>query len=226
VSTSPEEVFVATVARHFPGAYVAGNSVDAGFVELGCRIGVVEPFGGMQRAQLLFDVTSSSLGGTVQLSMNSYGPTLTQAIVDGACGWTCSFGPVLRAAFSGDRNVDDVPGFGIAQRGRTFHVYVDAFDHILYGSPAGGEQPAEARARFAVLPWFAFHVLGSGAITLDPVRPQLLAMFVGETPARRVVEAKLDGVVQLGFDHLVVAAPPPALPQIAALRELAIVVPD
>jgi hypothetical protein len=140
--------------------------------------------------------------------MTSYGPTLAEAIVAGACGWACSFGPVLRAALSDDV-VDGVASFAVLQHGEPFRVYVDAYDHSLHFGPTGGEQPAAARARLAAEPWFAFHVIGRGTIAFDGERPQLLAIFVGEVPDRRVVEVKLDGALQPGFDDLVAAAPPP-----------------
>lgn len=225
MTTDPETLLVTTIARHFPEARIANHVVDLGFVQLGCRLGKVGPFGSIQSAQLLFDVSGGELAGEVQLSMNGYGPTLPEAIVGGACGWACSFGPVLRAALSDDV-VDRVASFVLLHRGTPFRVYVDAFDHVLQFAPAGCEDTATARERFAASPWFAFHVLGTGAVALSAERPQLLSIFIGELPDRRIVEVKLDGVVQPGFDSLATRAPPAPADQMVALRELAIVVPD
>lgn len=221
----PETLLVTTVARHFPEAKVAGNVVDVGFVQLACKLGVVQPFGGMHSAQLLFDVTGDELGGPVQLSMTSYGSSVAEAIVSGACGWTCSFGPVLRAGLS-DEAVENVDRFVVMQNGVPFRVYVDGYDHVLHFEPTGGESAASARDRLAGGVRLAFQALGTGAIALDPDRPQLLGIFVGELPGRRVVEVKLDGVVQGNFDGLVARAQAAPVKQMVALREVSIVVPD
>lgn len=223
--TDPETLLVTTVARHFPEARIADHVVDLGFVQLGCRLGEVRPFNGVPSAQLLFDVAGGELDGVTQLSMTSYGPTLAEAIVCGACGWACSFGPVLRAALSDDV-VDNVASFLVMQRGTVFRVYVDAFDHVLHFAPAGCEDTATARERFAAAPWFAFHVLGRGTVELSDDRPQLLGIFVGERLDRRIVEVKLDGALQRGFEDLVAAAPPAPASQMVALREVAVIVPD
>ncbi|MEO8700053.1 MAG: hypothetical protein ABI867_08410 [Kofleriaceae bacterium] len=225
MTTDPETLLVTTIARHFPDARIANHVVDVGFVQLGCRLGALRPFSGMQSAQLLFDVAGSELGGAIQLSMTGYGPTLAEAIVGGACGWACSFGPVLRAALS-DEVVDGVASFALMQRGTPFRVYVDAFDHVLHFAPGGCEDTATARERFAAAPWFAFHVLGGGTVELAADRPQLLSIFVGELPDRRIVEVKLDGALQSGFADLVAAAPPAPASQMVALREIAVIVPD
>jgi hypothetical protein len=224
VTTDPETLLVTTIARHFPAARITNNVVDLGFVQLGCRLGALRPLGRMQSAQLLFDVAGGELGGVIQLSMTGYGPTLAEAIVGGACGWACSFGPVLRAALSHEV-VDNVASFAVMQRGTPFRVYVDAFDHVLHFAPAGCEDTATARERFAAAPWFAFHVLGRGTIELSADRPQLLGVFVGEMPDRRIVEVKLDGALQPGFDDLVGGAPPAPASQMVALREVAVIVP-
>lgn len=220
-----DAMLVATIARHFPEVRVTNNVVDIGFVRLGCRVGTVRPFSGMQSAQLLFEIAGGELGTTTQISMTSFGPTLREAIIKGACGWACSFGPVLRAALS-DEVVDSVASFMVMQRGTPFRVYVDAFDHLLHCAPTGCEDVAIARARFAASPWFAFHALGTGAIELSPDRPQLLSIFVGETPAQRIVEVKLDGVLQGGLEAHIAAAPPAPASQMVALREVAVIVPD
>lgn len=225
MTTDPETLLVTTVARHFAEAQVSNHVVDLGFAQLGCKLGVVSPFGRMQSAQLLFDISGGGLAGVTQVSMTGYGRTLEEAVATGACGWTCSFGPVLRAALSDDV-VDGVPGFTVMQRGSPFRVYVDCFDHVLHFAPVGCEATEDARARFSAAPWFAFHVLGRGTVELSADRPQLLTVFTGELPDRRIVEVKLDGVVQSGFDDLISGAPPPPANQMVALREVAIIVPD
>lgn len=221
----PEEMLAAIVARHFDEPSVAKNVVDLGFVRIACHVGQLRPFAKMHSAQLLFDVSAPELAATTQFSMTSYGPSLAEALAHGACGWTCSFGPVLRAGLSDDV-VDGVASFEVEHAGARFRVYVDAYDHVLHFASEGGEDTAAARTRFAAAPWLAHHVLARGTVALSRERPQLLGVFVGESPDRRIVEVKLDGAVQPGFDDLVAAVPPARIKQMVALRELAVVVPD
>src|SRR5262249_42800896 len=122
--------------------------------------------------------------------------------------------------------VDGVASFPVTQRGAPFRVYVDAFDHVLHFATTGCEDTATARARFAAAPWFASHALGRGTIELSVDRPQLLSVFIGELPARGMVEVKRDGRLRPGFDDLVGAAPPPPASQMVALREVAVIVPE
>ncbi len=225
MTADPQTLLLTTVARHFADAEISKHVVDVGFARIGCALGAVSPFGRMHSAQLLFDISGGGLAGVTQVSMTGYGATLAEAVVSGACGWTCSFGPVLRAALSDDV-VDGVPSFVVLQRGEPFRVYVDCFDHVLHFAPVGCEATETARERFSAAPWFAFHVLGRGTIELAAERPQLLSVFVGELPDRRIVEVKLDGTPQSGFENLIVDAPPPPADQMVALREVAIVVPD
>jgi len=221
----PETLFATTVARHFPDAQIAHNVVDVGFARIGCRLGTMRPFAGMQSAQLLFQLTSDELRGPIELSLNAVGPTLEQAIVSGACGWTCSFGPVLRAGLSDDA-VEDVDAFIVMQNGQPYRVNVGAYDYVLHFQPTGGESTETARERLAPGPCLAFQVLGRGTIALDPGGPQLLGVFVGELPDKRIVEVKLDGELQAGFDDLVALGGPAPATQMVAMREIAIVVPD
>jgi hypothetical protein len=220
-----EDLLVETVARHFEDVKIDGTTVDLGFMRITCRLGTVRPWSGSYAVQLLFDVDGGGLRGPIELSTTGYGATREAALVGAACGWSCSFGPVFRAALSDDV-VDGVASFELIQNGVPYRVYVDAYDYVLYFSEAGGEQPAEARKRFALPPWLAFHVLGSGGIELDGARTQVLSIYVGELPDRRIVEIGFDGVKQGGFDELVAAAPKAAAPQMVSLREVAIVVPD
>jgi hypothetical protein len=178
----------------------------------------------MQAAQLLFEVESDELRAPTELTITGYGETLPEAIVGGACGWTCSFGPVFRAALSDDA-VDGVASFEVGQRGDAYRVYVDAFDYVLHFSPDGGEQPADARARLGAQPWLAFHALGSGKIELAGERAQLLSLFVGDLPDRRIVEIHLDAK-PLDFGDLFGDAPYAKTTQMVGLREVAIIVPD
>ncbi|HEY3805347.1 MAG TPA: hypothetical protein VGL61_22220 [Kofleriaceae bacterium] len=221
---SPEALLVQTIARHFPGATVRDNVVDLGFVQLGCRLGAVRPALGMHATQLLFDVAGDELRGAIELSVTGYAPTVAEAIAGAACGWACSFGPVFYAALSDDV-VDSVARFDIVAGDASYRVYVDAYDYVLHFSPNGGEQPADARVRLDADPWLARRVLDRGTIALE-ARPQVLSIFVGELPGRRIVEMGLDGVLVQGFDDLVASAPDAKTPQMVGLRELAIIVPD
>lgn len=69
-------------------------------------------------------------------------------------------------------------------------------------------------------------MLGRGTVELSADRPRLLSIFVGELPDQRIVEVKLDGTPQPGFDELVAAVPQAPASQMVALREVAVIVPD
>jgi hypothetical protein len=221
-----DEVLVSTMARHFPEATIEDQTLNLasdGF-QITCRTGAVRPAFGVQSAQLLFAVEGGGLRGPIEVSMTHYGPTAETAVIEGACAWADSFGPVLRAGLADAAT--EAATFMVVQRGRRFRVYVDAFDKVLHFAPSGCEDTATARARFGLGPWLAFHVLGSGDLELAMDRPQLLSVFVGELAGKRIVEVKLDGVAYAGFDDLVTPAPPAPAKQMAALRELAVIVPD
>ena len=222
------ELLVATIARHFPDAKVTGTTIDVGFggVTIGCRLGKVAQQMGVTAAQLVFDLDGEELRGPIELAMNGYAPSPHDAIIEGGCLWACSFGPVLRAALS-DEVHDEVAWFEANAGAASYRCYIDAFDRVLHFAPSGCEEVAAARVRLGGEPWLATGVFDIGGLPLAGDRTQILSVFVGELPDRRIVEVRLDGIIVPGFDDLVADADPqPGAPQMSLLRELVAVVPD
>jgi len=214
------EHLVTTVARHFKQATVRATTVDLGFADLRirCGIGAQRPWSGIETVQLLFAIEGGALRAPVELSMTGYAQSREDAVVEGGCGWTCTVGPVLRAAFAGGA-VDKIGRFDVGSR----QLFVDNFDRVLYFSPDGGEDTATARQRVGAMPYLAPRVLAG--LETPPDRPSVVSVFVGEMPGRTLVEVKLDGVACGGFEHLVEGVAVPPLPQMALLREVGIVIP-
>lgn len=228
MSNEEDALLVLTIARHFEGATVEDQTVllDPHGVRIGCKIGTVKPAFGAQSVQLLFTIDGNGLRGPVEVTTTHYGTTAREAVIAGACAWACSFGPLLLAGLCGEETDEPVGRFVLAQRGRSMRVYVSDLDKVLHFAANGCEDTDAARSRFGLAPSMAFHVLGSGALELATDRPQLLSVFVGELKEKRILEVKLDGVAFDGFDALLAKVPPAPAPELVALRELAVIVPD
>lgn len=220
-----------TVARHFPEARTRDEpcEIDLGFgdLTLACKVNAVHHYGALQSASLFFHLRGGRLGATpVFASVSGYGESLRAAIITGACNWTCTFGPVLRAGLAGE-SLPDVPSFEVSIDGQRFRVLVDGLDRglSLDGTDVTHRLLA-ARARFAPDSWLARVVLESDRFpVLATDRPTVLSVFVSDTAADRTVEVKVDGCDWLGmaaaFEH--VAPEPPGTG--VMMRELAVVVP-
>jgi len=112
------ELLTSTVARHFPNARVEDDQVELGFgdVRIGCQIGKTAGGGELHSAALYFHLQSDKLSrSTVFASISGYGASAEAAIIEGACHWCCSFGPVLQASLGSDPpavdhvDLDEVP---------------------------------------------------------------------------------------------------------------------
>lgn len=223
----PDVLLVSTIARHFPDARVEDAVVDVGFggLKIGCRLGAAYAFAGIESVQMLFTLEGAGLRGPIEMMMSGYGESRERAVVEGACQWACSFGPVLRAALS-DEVHRDVTSFEIADGDRELRGYVDKMDHVLHFAASGCEDTITARARLGASPYLASRVLEREDLVLPADRVSVLYIFVGELPDRRIIEVKLDGVAQAGFEDLLAEVPAAPAPQMVALRELCVIVPD
>jgi hypothetical protein len=221
-----DELLVATIARHFPAATIDQRTVTPGLsgLTIECRLGEVRPTLGVSCVPLIFTLDGAGLRGPIELMMASYGATPQRAVLEGACAWACTFGAVLRAAFSGDV-ADEVTDVVIETPHGELSGYVTQLDQVLHLTDDGGESPEAARVRLGVEPWLAALALQSGSLPVAGDRVQLLSVFVGDLPDKRIVEVKLDGVPYRGFEGLL-GEEPAATPQLVLLRELCVVVPS
>lgn len=212
------------VAGHFPAGRVRGDDIELGFGELHLRCWVAElqlSAPQLKAASLRFEISGGPLGAPVLATITGYGPTVEEAVVTGACNWTCMFGPVLRAGLAGEprrvRHFDT----------RGFRVFIERFDRTgSIGDPAIRPHLAGARARFAPRRWLAREILDAGRLPpLDASRPTVLSVFLGDVPDCRIVEVKVNGEDQPDMADLFAGVAPDRASTMIMLRELAVLVP-
>ncbi len=172
--------------------------------------------------QLLLDLEAGGLHRAVKLAMTGYEEDERRAVIEGACQWACSFGPVLRAAFTGEQT-GTVSPFVVMQRSHEFAGWIDRFDRVLQFSECG-ENTTAPRQRLQGSPFLALHVITHDAFPVLPRdRPSVLSVVVTELEAKRIVEVKLDGERAEGFDDLVALSSPQPHRAMIVLRELAVI---
>lgn len=164
-------------------------------------------------------------------SMSGYGPSPQAAAVEGACAWTCSFVPVLRAALTG------APGEPTLHEeveidGVRYRLVSNSLGRSSGGPGPDGRDPSLVMAeRFGVAAGgrrggsLSAVVARSGTLpTLSTSRPTLLSTFAFDFQDR-TIEVKVDGAdwpaAHRAFDHV----PPPDGSGFALLRELAVLAP-
>lgn len=227
---TPDALLCEVIAGHFPDAKIhEHHQVELGFGDLGiaCRVDSVRKIGTTHCASLFFRLRGGRLGPIpVFASVSGYGPSAMEAIVTGACNWTCIFGPVLRAALA-DEAQPEVGRFEIAIDGQRFRVFLAGLDRAF---SLDGRDPSDrvaaARSRFAPDSWLTRVVIESGRLPLLAAdRPTVLSVFISDTGDDRVVEVKVDGCdwpdMARAFEH---AAHEPEGTGVF-LRELAVAVP-
>jgi hypothetical protein len=218
-----------TVARHFPDARIDGETIHLGFgdVQMSCRVDNAFEKGRIWIAALFFHVRSGRVGGApVFASVSGYAASAEAAIIEGACQWTCAFGPVLRSGLAGE-DISDVPRFEVVVDEQRFRVFVDAFDRALLFEPGDAtERIAAARARFCPESWLVRAVLESGrAPLLHSEKPTVVSVFVADGRDSRTVEVKVNGCDWRGMEPIFEAVAQERPGAFAMLRELAVVVP-
>jgi hypothetical protein len=224
--TPAQARLLATIARPFPGATIEDHEVALGFddLRLGCQLGTARLFAGaIETAQLSLVLRGGSFGAPLAMTTTGYGETPAAALDDAATAWASCLATVLRAALV-PGHAADAARLEVVQRGTPFTTSVAAFDRVLHLASTG-ETAEAARARLAG-GWLTRKILDHRTCPAFPVdRPSVLAVFVAEMGARRIVEVTLDGADCAGFDTLVDRTPLGKFQQLALLRELAIVVP-
>jgi len=229
--TGPSDVALAeTIARHFDGSRVEGGVAHIGLdgVSVECSVGEVIPFGSGVAASLFLRISGGQFGThPIFASISGYGPSEQVAVVEGGCLWSCSFGPVLRAALIGGEE-PEVDEFVATLDDRRFRVVVSGLDRLL-GSTSN-EPPDEliAAARNAVAGgarWLTRLVLEAGTLPVLVSDATIVSVFVMETPRARTVEIKINGR-DWPASHGVLTAPSAQQgATMAMLRELAVLVP-
>ena len=228
VSDAYTSLLAKTIARHFDGARVDGATVEVGFGDLSiaCEVDSVRSLGELQSATLFLRLQGGRLGeAPVFASISGYQATAEAAVIEGACLWACSFGPVLRAALADTREAE-VTELDAVLDGTPVRVFVDKLDRVMMvsgGAPTAAHDD-DARDRFGASPWLCQRVIESGTLPALPAdRATVLSVFVADGPGLRTVEVKVNGEDwrTTMFDR---AAPAPE-GAIVLLRELAVVVP-
>jgi len=216
-----DTLFRETVVAHVPGAQVHDGVVDLGIagLHMRCHVNGVKAYGSLNVASLFFLLWGGPLGSSpVFASVAGYDNSPERAIVAGACDWAHTFGPVLRAAFTGDAPTD-VDHFEVELSGQSFRVFVDGFDRVL--GQTSSEAVAAARARLAPERYLTRTALASGRMPLlDAERPTIVSVFISDG---QLVEVKVDGRDWPNMDD--VFARPGAGAPMVLLRELAVLVP-
>jgi len=146
------------VAGHFPDARIDTDThqveLGCGDLTIACRVNAIHQFGDTKSASLFFSLRGGRLGALpVFASISGYSDTAESAIITGGCNWSCTFGPVLRAALAGETQ-PEAEQFDIAIDGQAFRVFLNALSRAL--SLNGGDAPdrvAAAYARFAPDAW-------------------------------------------------------------------------
>lgn len=201
---SRDELLCEIVARHFEGAEVdreAGEVVlGFGDLVLACHVNEVRLMADVHTASLFFALRGGRLGDKpVFASISGYNrQKIEGAIIEGACLWCCTFGPVLRAALASDTTVE-VPHFDVEIDGQRFRVYLDSLARgVAFNEPAGA--PQEAFAAFALGDdsnggaWLTRRAIASGKLPLLATdRPTVIGTFVFDLNDQRIVEIKVDG---------------------------------
>jgi hypothetical protein len=223
-----------TVARHFPDAKQTGLDVDLGFAGLRahCRVNEVRDAGGQFSASLFVWFRGGPFGASpVLASASGYGRSVEEAIIGGACQWTCTFGPVFQSAFAGAPPSESMDVREVTVRGRRMRMYVDGIDRaISLGAPPDGAETVNriraSRARLAGDGWLAERVLAGELLPpLASWRPTVLSVFCADHPERFVLEVKVDGNDWPPASETFVDKPKGDPDVIVALREIAVLVP-
>ncbi|KRC53020.1 MULTISPECIES: SMI1/KNR4 family protein [unclassified Nocardioides] len=230
---NPDVVLAQTIARHFEGAEVSGSAaaIGLGGVIIDCRVDQLVPTNGQVAASLFFNISGGALGtAPIFASSSGYGTSDLEAIVEGGCAWSCSFGPVLRSALA-DEPEPDVDTFDVALDGRPFRAHVAALNRLM-GTPGIGE-PGDVirRTREALVGddrWLTRKVLDSGTLPLvSTATATVLSAFVMELSDHRTVEVKVNGREWVASNLDAFAGPHVGAEGTATLmRELAVLVPQ
>ena len=218
-----------TIARHFAGASTDGAVVRPGFGNLEIECLVHEPARnqGQWSAPLFLHLSGGRLGTRpLFASVSGYHrESAAAAVVEGACLWSCSFGPVLASGLTGAED-PGVTHDEVTVAGRRWRLVHNHLDRAMTG-PGVDPEPlaAEVRARLGGRPHLTPQVLAAvpgGLLTQRDA--SLLSVFVMEGMGRRTVEVKVNGV-DTRVDWPAAAPPPSGVRGLALLRELALLVP-
>jgi hypothetical protein len=221
-----------TVARHFPDARLDGADVDLGFAGLRahCRVNQVREHGGQVTASLFLWFSGGPFGaGPIFASASGYGRTPEEAILTGGCQWTCTFGPVFRAAFTGAAPSESMETREVTVHGQRMRLFIDGLDRALlfeaYDTPLG-ELMRASRRRLAGDRWLSERLIEAGSLPLlASGRPTLLSVFCADHPTAGTLEVKVDGCDWPSAAGAFADRPASDEGLLVALREIAVLVP-
>ena len=189
-----------TVARHFGGARVEGATAWLGIGDLraDCEVASVDESLPTVSASLFLRFRGAGLGSQpVFVSVSGYGATREEAIVTGACQWSCTFGPVLATALTGAPVTEDgLDEFETVIDGRRVRVVVSAMDRVMASTQVvePGELIAGVREALAARPWLTRRVFApDGQPPLLTSDHTVVSSFVGAGADRTLYELKVNG---------------------------------
>ena len=215
------------IAAHFPEATVDGHVVDTGVagLRIACTTESPGATGSQVAVPLFLHLSGGALGPQPRFaSVSGYAPTAEAAVVEGACLWACTFGPVLGSGLTGSTHPDTTV-FEFERDGRRYRGVTAAMDRALtLGADAPAPETICARARELLGgdPLLTPRVTGSGDLPPFVGDAVLLSVFVMLFPDRVTYEVKVNG--RDWAPASVSDAPAQGVPGAAAmLRELAVV---
>lgn len=223
----PATMLAERIAAHFPGARIEGTTVltGVGGLTIDCDVRQVQVFDSECVLAAFFGLRGGKLGSTpLTASIGGFGETIEDAITLAASRWGGAFGPVLRAAATGDVPAE-VTKLEIALGGRRYHLFVNRFDHAM-GLRDGDDAAVivrDARTRLGGDPWLVSRVIESGTLPALPA-VGLLSVFICDMSAG-VVEVQVNGREWPPSARVFDEVPPPFEGPTALLRELAVLVP-
>jgi len=221
-----------TVARHFEDAVLEGSTVRLGFADLSvrCEVGEVGRLGDFSAAPLYFWLSGGDLGAQpIFASVSGYEGSPHNAIIAGGCNWTCSFGPVLRAALTGTPVTDpEADELDVVLDGRRYRMVLSGLDRAMRFGPEEdvAVRYAAARARHGGDPWLIPAVLASNTLPLlTAPGSTVLSLFILDTPDGRTVEVRVNGSDWAPSAATFARVEPEPPGGVSLLRELAVLVP-
>ncbi len=230
-----DRLLAEVVAHHFDEARICDDgTVDLGFGDFSiqCVVNRVADDGSF--ASLYFYLSGGALGDVpVFASAGGYASNAKEAIISGACTWTCTFGPVLRTVAAGGSPAPDADCevCEVEVHGQRFRAAVSGYDRCV-GMPDGatdedvGARTLDARTRYGGDMWIA---LAPETLSTLPLlstdQASVIGVFVFDMPGREVLEVKVHGRNWAPANRRVEQIAPATLLGGAMLRELAVLTP-
>ncbi len=214
-------------AEAVPGTQADG-AVVRGFARLvvECVVAGVEATGEVLTAHVGFWLSGGPVGpAPVLATVDGYGVTPDQAVVEGTRRWATRCAPALVGAAFG-RPVPGVEQIELTVDARRFHVAMARSDRSSGALPDGADPAEEARERFGGHPWLAPAVLRSGTLPmLTSAHSTVVAITVNDADGGRAVRVSVHGTDWWPSAQRLAEARPAPPGTTVLLEELAVITP-